>query len=94
MKWQAVIVLLAIALSIAVPPSFPMSVMGGGEAQLGILDLCHAGTPSIVSNGDMPCANECPCRLLPPAHCSGPSILATSCKPLFIEYQIERPPKA
>jgi hypothetical protein len=93
MKWQAVIVLLAIALGVAAPPSLPLSAVGG-EAELGILDLCHAGTPALSSNGDMPCMNECPCRPAPPALYCDSEIIVTPCKPLFIAYQDERPPKA
>jgi hypothetical protein len=94
MKWFAVIVLFAISLGVAVPPSLPIAAVRGGEAELGVLDLCHAGTPALSSNGDMPCMNGCPCRLPAPALYETAGILVTPRKPLLLTYQDERPPKA
>jgi hypothetical protein len=93
MKLQAVIVLLAIAFGVAVPPALPMMTVGGGEAEIGILDLCHAGTPAISANGDMPCMNECPCLPLLLSQNRAFIIPAPPCKPLLIAFQDERPPK-
>ena len=65
MRWQAVIVLMALAFIITLPPSF--SVSGGSDEQpvLGALDVCHSATPALASNGGMPCVNECPCNPVP-----------------------------
>jgi hypothetical protein len=93
MKLQAVIVLLAIALGVAVPPALPMMAVGGGEAEIGVLDLCHAGAPALSSNGDIPCMNECPCRPLPLSKNRVCAVPTPRCKPFIIAYQDERPPK-
>ena len=93
MKLQAVIILLAIALSIVVPPSLPMLISQDAEASIGTLDVCHSATPALSSNGDMPCLHETTCR---------PAALAlfaylhpenNPLKPLFIAFQDERPPR-
>jgi hypothetical protein len=93
MKWQAFIVLLAIALSIVVPPSLPFLSDHSAMAAIGTLDVCHSATPALSSNGDMPCVNECACRHLPFAQSKSAEILAPPCKPLLISFQDERPPK-
>lgn len=65
MRWQAVIVLIALAFTIALPPSFTAS--GGSDEQpvLGSLDVCHSATPALASSGGMPCMFECPCNPVP-----------------------------
>jgi hypothetical protein len=94
MKWQALIVLLAIALSIAVPPVLPLMAARGGAAEIGTLDLCHSAAPALSSNGDMPCINSAIDQPLPP----GPNILSAVVAPLSepfcIAFQDERPPKS
>jgi hypothetical protein len=92
MRWQAVIVLLAIVAGAIVPPSFSLTV-GHGDQAIGTLDLCHSGTPAISSNGDMPCVNECECRPLPLSQYRTFIIPTPRCKPFLIAYQDERPPK-
>jgi hypothetical protein len=47
----------------------------------------------LSSNGDMPCINECPCRHLPMALENVAEIAPPPCKPFFIAFQDERPPK-
>lgn len=63
MKWKSVLILLSIALSIVLPPSFPLLSDHGATAAIGTLDVCHSAMPALSSNGDMPCVNECACRL-------------------------------
>jgi hypothetical protein len=94
MKWQALIILLAIALSIVVPPSLPFLSDHGAMAAIGTLDTCHSATPALSANGDMPCMNECPCRHLPFAESKTADIFTPLFKPLLIAFQDERPPKA
>jgi hypothetical protein len=94
MKWQAVIVLLAIALSIVVPPSLPLLSDHGAIAAIGALDVCHSATPALSSNGDMPCVHECPCGHLPMSEYKNAKIFTPPFKPLLISFQDERPPKA
>jgi hypothetical protein len=58
MKWQALIALLAIALSIIAPPSLPFLSDHGATTAIGALDICHSATAALSANGDMPCINE------------------------------------
>jgi hypothetical protein len=91
---KAVIILLAIMLSIVLPPSLPYTISHGEEASIGILDVCHSGTPALSSNGDMPSINGCPCNPLPLALQDTMKIEPLLSKPFLISYQDERPPKS
>jgi hypothetical protein len=93
MRWQAIIVLLAVALSIVVPPSLSLTIADGGHSMIGTLDVCHSAAPALSSNGEMPCVNECPCRPLPLAQKKVSEIANPPFKPLLIAFQDERPPK-
>jgi hypothetical protein len=93
MRVQTIIILLAIALSIVVPPSLPFAISHGGQSSIGTLDVCHSATPALSSNGDMQCINECPCGPLPLALENVAEITPPTCKPFFIAFQDERPPK-
>ncbi len=93
MKWRAIIVLAAIALSIVVPPSLPLLISGDAHASIGTLDVCHSATPALSSNGDMPCMNEPACH---PAVISLFTSITPENKPLkpqSITFQDERPPR-
>ena len=94
MRWQAVIVFLAIVVSAIAPPSFHLTAGHDGQAEIGTLDLCHAGTPALSANGDMPCVNGGPCRLFSLEHSRLYGMVNPPCKPVFIAFQDERPPKA
>jgi hypothetical protein len=93
MRLQAVIVLLAIALSIVVPPSLLLTISHSGQASIGILEVCHSATPAISSNGDMPGINEYSYAPLPLALDDTTKIEPPLSKPFFISFQDERPPK-
>ncbi len=93
MRWQAITVLLAIMLSIVVPPSLPMMIIHDGHASIGTLDVCHSSTPALSANGDMPCMGECLCRSLPLTKTGVVEIVNPPFKPFFIAFQDERPPK-
>ncbi len=93
MRWKAIIVLLAVALSIIVPPSLSVTIADGGHSMIGTLDVCHSATPALSSNGDMPCVNECPCYPVPLAQHKASEIVNPPRKPLLIAFQDERPPK-
>ncbi len=93
MKWMAVIVLLAIALSIVIPPSLSMMIADKGHSRIGTLDVCHSAAPALSSDGDMPCMNETVCRPLRLAVYEVSRISSPRCKSLFIAFQEERPPK-
>jgi len=93
MKWQACIVLLAIALSIVLPPSLPFLSDRGAMAAIGTLDVCHSATPALSSNGDMPCLNHCASLPLPFEQKTVAEIARSLFQPFFIAFQDERPPK-
>jgi len=94
MKWQAVMVLLAIGISIAVPPSFPVSSDHDNHAMIGNLDVCHQAAPALSANGSMPCLHQCPCDHLPLVQDKIAEIVNQRIKPLLIAFQDERPPKS
>ena len=94
MRWQSIIVLLAIALSIVVPPVLPNMIARGGQAELGTLDVCHSATPALSSNGDMPCIHEGMNQLLPQELSKVSAVAVPRSKPFCIAFQDERPPKS
>jgi hypothetical protein len=94
MKWQSLIILLAIALSIVAPPSLPFLPAHGAMSSVGMPDVCHAAMPALSSHGDMPCMNERPSLLLPLAQSNSVEVIISSLKPLFIFFQDERPPQS
>ena len=93
MKWQALIILAAIVVSIIVPSSLPLLSNHDGQAAIGTLDVCHSATPAISSNGDMPYVNECSCKAPLLALSSAAEVLSPLFKPFLIAFQDERPPK-
>jgi hypothetical protein len=94
MKWQTVIVLLAIGISIAVPPSFPVTSDHSNHAMIGNIDVCHQAAPALATNGGMPCLHQCTCDFLPLALDKIADIVNPRIKPLLIAFQDERPPKS
>jgi len=94
MKWQSVIVLLSIALSITAPPSLHLMTDHGASASIGTLDVCNSATPALSSNGNIPCVNECACRPLPLARNKATKITNSPFQPFLIAFQDERPPKS
>lgn len=93
MKWQALIVLVAIALSIVIPPSLPFLPGHRAMVAIGTIDVCHSAMPAVSGNGDMPCMHECLCGPLPPELYNNVAIPNPLIKPFAISYQDERPPK-
>ena len=94
MKWKALIVLMALALSIVAPPSLPWLANTGSEAEIGTLDVCHSAMPALSGTGDMPCMNECPCVHAPLMANIGSTISHFLFKPQLIAFQDERPPRS
>ena len=94
MKCQAIIVLLAIALTIAIPPSFTLTCGQAGHTIIGAVDICHSATPGLSSSGSMPCIQECTCRPLPLVFKETSEIENPLFKPIITAFQDERPPKA
>ena len=94
MRWQSIIVLLAIALSIVAPPALPIMVAQGGQAEIGTLDVCHSAIPALSSSGDMPCINECMSLPLSQGLSKISARATPRFKPFCIAFQDERPPKS
>jgi hypothetical protein len=93
MKWQAVIILFAIAVSIAAPPSLSLTVVRDKQAAIGILDVCHSAVPALFSNGDMPSIGAFFFSPLPLEACTATESVVFSFKHLLIAFQNDRPPK-
>jgi len=93
MKWQAAIILFAIAVGLAVPPALSFNVVHDKQDEIGVLDFCHAATPALSSNGDMPSINALFCRLFPLVTCIVSIKIAPSLKTSIIAFQDEHPPK-
>jgi hypothetical protein len=74
--------------------SFTPVIVNDGQSFLGNLDVCHAATPALSSNGEMPCVNEVPCRICQPAQGEVVQIDNHLFQPFLIVLQEERPPKA
>jgi hypothetical protein len=94
MRWQSIIVLMAIALSIVLPPALPIMAAQGGRVEIGTLDVCHSATPALSTSGDMPCINDCKNQPLPLGLSTVPAVAAPLFKPFSIAFQDERPPKS
>jgi len=94
MRWKAVIVLVAIILSIIVPPALFLTGVYGSQAAIGTLDVCHSATPALFSNGEMPCMNECTFDVNHVVQIMASEISSAPCKPFFIAFHDERPPKS
>lgn len=94
MKWQALIVLLAITLSIIAPPSLPFLSDNGATEAIGALDVCHSATPALSASVDMPCVNEYPCCPLHLELYKISELVNPLLKLSAITFQDERPPKA
>jgi hypothetical protein len=93
MKWQAVVVLLAIGLSIAVPPFFSVPSDHGNHAMIGNLDVCHQAAPALSANWSMPCVHQCPCDHQPPFQKTIAARVNPRIKTLLLAFQDEHPPK-
>jgi hypothetical protein len=93
MKWQSIIVLLAIVLSVAVPPALPF-IPGGGAASIGTLDVCHSAAPALSSNGEMPCISVMPSLQHPLRSMICRSLQEPLIKELLIPFDNDHPPQA
>lgn len=92
MRVKTVIVLVAIAFSVLSPLSLHL-VVSHGQASLEAFDVCHAATPAIASNGDMPCLNETSCFPCQSAQVDVVRIVKPLFRPFVLIFQEERPPK-
>jgi hypothetical protein len=94
MKWQALIVLIAIIVSVVSPPSLPQTLTKEEKSMIGILDVCQSATPSISSNGDMPCVNECLYSHVPATFVAFSDSHHSVLTQMLFPKLNERPPKA
>ena len=94
MKCAARIVLAVLLFGIVVPPSLPFLTDHRGEISIGVLDVCHAGTPAIAAGGEMPCMSQSILSIAPTLfHYSG--IQASPVAPHFVFSLVdEHPPQA
>ena len=58
MRWQFLIVLMAIAVGAVASPSLPLTIAYDRESMIGVFNVCNSVTPALTSNGDMSCVNE------------------------------------
>mgnify|MGYP006267010631 CR=1 FL=1 len=95
MKGVTYIVLMVMALAILSPISvLVISAAQRNDCEIGLLDVCHAGTPAISADGEMPCMQEASCSVLPPLFVYS-SILAESVASPFAFTPVnEHPPQA
>lgn len=96
MRWQAVIVLFALAFTIAVPPFCRISIDRDHDDRpvLVTVNVCHAAAPALSSNGDMPCVHECPCTHPPVIIVESFEPAAAVFSPVLLSFRYDRPPKA
>ena len=94
MKWKALIVLLAIAFSVVLPPSLPYLSDNGAIAAIGTLDVCHSATPALSSNGDMPCVTASICIAAPLLAESTNDSLQKTYSELILSSRNEQPPRS
>ena len=65
MRWQSLILLMAIAVSAVASPTLPPTIAYDRESMIGVLNVCHSVTLALSSNGDMPYVKERPCSHVP-----------------------------
>jgi hypothetical protein len=94
MKWQAVIVLLAIALTITIPPSLSFTCGNAEHTMIVNLDICHSKVPALSPGRSMPFIQERLSHPLPPLLQETSEVINHLCKPVITAFQDERPPKA
>ncbi len=93
MKWNAFFILICITLGVMAPPMFPHINDHGATAEIGTLDVCHAVTPALSSNGDMLWMNEYAGPHLLPADSRNADVTVLLFKSPLISSQDERPPE-
>ena len=93
MRFTAIIVLIALSLTVLAPPTFALTFSGDKAPVFGTLDVCHTATPALSTNGEMPCVNETASLPLPLALNKAAEIATTPVHPFHIAFQDELPPK-
>lgn len=94
MRWLAVILLVTLTLTAAVPPLIVLSCDPDSGPALVTLDICHNAAPALSSNGEMPFMHESSLTQIPATAFQ----LADSNTTLFPEFILvnnnERPPRS
>ena len=92
MRMQALIVILALALSILASPSVVLEPGYLNQGAFEYFGIERSVNPVLSLCGDMPCLNQCPCQHLPLSLNNATELIS----PLFLSslfaYQDERPP--
>lgn len=93
MKWSAVLLLLTIAFSSALPTPMAARSRRGAGPHIGTLDVCRSAVPALSAKGAMPCMPESSCRHCPLLSAGPLPVDSLSFRPLMIVFRDERPPK-
>lgn len=93
MRCSAIIVLIALSLTVLAPPSFALAIHGDKAPVLGTLDVCHSAAPALSANGEMPCVHEGVSLPLPLTLNNVAEIVNPPFRPFHISFQDELPPK-
>ena len=94
MRWQCLIVLMAITVSAVASPSLPPTIAYDRESMIEVLNVCHPVTLALSSNGDMPYMNEHRCSHVPLPSDSCSESLHPVTTPMFFPKTNEHPPNA
>lgn len=92
MKGRALVILIALAVSVVVPLSVTPSPAGNGTFLI-MLDICDAANPALSANSTMPGIHECPCTILPAGFVGFTHVVDVMFHPLLIAAQEEHPPR-
>lgn len=92
MKTRAVVILIALAVSIFAPLSVASPPDGSGTF-LVTLDVCDAANPGVSSNSTMPGVHECQCIIIPAGFVGFTRVVEVVFHPLLFATQEEHPPK-
>jgi hypothetical protein len=92
MKARAIVILIALVLSIFAPLSVAQSPAGSGTFLIA-LDVCDAANPAVSANSTMLGIHECPCIILPGGFVGFTRIADVMFHPLLIASQEEHPPR-
>jgi hypothetical protein len=93
MKWQTLIVVVAITFSVLSPISVHLTIEYG-QTSIGTFDVCHAGSLAVSSVHEMPCFIENLYVLIRPSSPARAEDLSLVSQLPIIAFQDERPPKA
>lgn len=92
MKWQTLIVVLAVSFNVLSPLSVHLTI-GHGQSSIGTFDVCHAGSLAVSSIHEMPSVTEKLCVLIPPASLARAPYFSRVTRLPIITFRDEQPPK-